>query len=165
MNIGNNIAALRKAKGITQEALANELGVSAQAVSKWENNSSCPDVSLLTDIADYFNVTVDNLLRMNDEEIINGSAGNNERKPESKSAVNPDNFHKKVHIRIIQQNGKENNIRIPFKLVKSAVNLVSVFGIKKELTDTINSVLNSEDIKDFVEINNENGDHISISLE
>ena len=45
MNIGNNISALRKKKGITQEELANELGVSAQAVSKWENNSSCPDVS------------------------------------------------------------------------------------------------------------------------
>lgn len=54
MNIGNNIAVLRKKKGITQEELANELGVSAQAVSKWENNSSCPDVSLLTKIADYF---------------------------------------------------------------------------------------------------------------
>ena len=38
MNIGNNISALRKKKGITQEELANELGVSAQAVSKWENN-------------------------------------------------------------------------------------------------------------------------------
>ena len=37
MNIGNNIAVLRKKKGITQEELANELGVSAQAVSKWEN--------------------------------------------------------------------------------------------------------------------------------
>lgn len=59
MNIGNNISALRKKKGITQEELANELGVSAQAVSKWENNSSCPDVSLLTEIADYFGVSVD----------------------------------------------------------------------------------------------------------
>lgn len=36
MNIGNNISALRKKKGITQEELANELGVSAQAVSKWK---------------------------------------------------------------------------------------------------------------------------------
>jgi len=63
MNIGNNISALRKKKGITQEELANELGVSAQAVSKWENNSSCPDVSLLTEIADYFGVSVDALLR------------------------------------------------------------------------------------------------------
>lgn len=67
MNIGNNISALRKKKGITQEELANELGVSAQAVSKWENNSSCPDVSLLTEIADYFGVSVDSLLRENEE--------------------------------------------------------------------------------------------------
>ena len=69
MKIGSNIAALRKEKGITQEELANALGVSAQAVSKWENNSSCPDVSLLTVIADYFGVTVDALLRSGAEEI------------------------------------------------------------------------------------------------
>ena len=69
MKIGSNIAALRKEKGITQEELANALGVSAQAVSKWENNSSCPDVSLLTVIADYFGVTVDALLRSDAEEI------------------------------------------------------------------------------------------------
>ena len=69
MKIGSNIAALRKKKGITQEELANALGVSAQAVSKWENNSSCPDVSLLTVIADYFGVTVDALLRSGAEEI------------------------------------------------------------------------------------------------
>lgn len=73
MNIGNNISALRKKKGITQEELANELGVSAQAVSKWENNSSCPDVSLLTEIADYFGVSVDSLLRENEEDIVNSS--------------------------------------------------------------------------------------------
>ena len=54
MNIGNNISLLRKSRNLTQEELAAALGVSAQAVSKWENNSSCPDVSLLTDIADFF---------------------------------------------------------------------------------------------------------------
>ena len=70
MNIGNNIAVLRKKKGITQEELANELGVSAQAVSKWENNSSCPDVSLLTKIADYFGVSVDDLLRAQEDDIV-----------------------------------------------------------------------------------------------
>lgn len=59
MTVGNKIAELRKAKGMTQEALANELGVSNQAVSKWEANQSCPDIQLLPQIADIFEITLD----------------------------------------------------------------------------------------------------------
>lgn len=56
--IGENIAALRKEKGWTQEQLAEKLSVSAQAVSKWEGGKSCPDISLLPAIAKLFGVTV-----------------------------------------------------------------------------------------------------------
>ena len=59
--IGENIAALRKRKGMTQEALAMSVGVTAQAVSKWENNTNMPDVLLLPVIADIFGVSVDAL--------------------------------------------------------------------------------------------------------
>ena len=45
--LGGNIAALRKARGITQEQLAARVGVSAPAVSKWETGSSCSDIALL----------------------------------------------------------------------------------------------------------------------
>ncbi len=61
MTLGNKIAELRKEKGMTQEALANELGVSNQAVSKWEANQSCPDIQLLPQIADIFGITIDRL--------------------------------------------------------------------------------------------------------
>ena len=61
MTLGNKIAELRKEKGMTQEALANALGVSNQAVSKWEANQSCPDIQLLPQIADFFGVSVDSL--------------------------------------------------------------------------------------------------------
>ena len=59
--INETIARLRKQKGITQEELANALGVTNQAVSKWESAQCCPDISLLPDIADYFGVTLDTL--------------------------------------------------------------------------------------------------------
>lgn len=59
-NIGQNIARLRKEKGIKQEILANFVGVSAQAVSKWENGG-VPDIELLPRIADYFGVSIDSL--------------------------------------------------------------------------------------------------------
>lgn len=61
MTLGNKIAELRKEKGITQEVLANALGVSNQAVSKWEANQSCPDIQLLPQIADLFGITLDDL--------------------------------------------------------------------------------------------------------
>ena len=106
MKIGSNIAALRKEKGITQEELANALGVSAQAVSKWENNSSCPDVSLLTVIADYFGVTVDALLRSDAEEITCADT------PAADSNVAAAHGGKRnVRIKVTQPNGKETNVR------------------------------------------------------
>ena len=59
--IGTTIAALRREKGLTQDALAAQLGVSAQAVSKWENGLSCPDILMLPEIAEFFDVSVDAL--------------------------------------------------------------------------------------------------------
>lgn len=60
--MGKRITALRKEKGMTQEQLAERLGVSAQAVSKWENDVSCPDISVLTELAKTLGVSTDELL-------------------------------------------------------------------------------------------------------
>lgn len=62
MTIGKRIALLRKEKGLKQEELAEMLGVSGQAVSKWENDQTCPDISLLPQLASILGVTVDELL-------------------------------------------------------------------------------------------------------
>ena len=59
--INQQIASLRKNKGITQEELAVHLGVTNQTVSKWELAACCPDIQLLPDIADYFGVSIDEL--------------------------------------------------------------------------------------------------------
>lgn len=60
--ISNIIKEQRQRLGVNQETLANKFGVSVQAVSKWENGVSCPDIALLPEIADYFGVTIDYLL-------------------------------------------------------------------------------------------------------
>ena len=52
--IGNRISKYRKAKGMTQEELANQMGVSSQAVSKWENDASCPDIATLPSCAGFW---------------------------------------------------------------------------------------------------------------
>ncbi|MBE6950942.1 MAG: helix-turn-helix transcriptional regulator [Ruminococcaceae bacterium] len=62
MTIGKRIALLRKEKGLTQEELAQHMGVSPQAVSKWENDQTCPDISALPKLARLLGVTVDELL-------------------------------------------------------------------------------------------------------
>ena len=62
IKINEQIAFLRKQKGLTQEELACALGVTNQAVSKWESAQCCPDIQLLPDIAKLFDVSVDELL-------------------------------------------------------------------------------------------------------
>ena len=61
MSIGKNIARFRKAKGWTQAELGERIGVSNQAVSKWESETSMPDVMLLPVLADAFGCYVDEL--------------------------------------------------------------------------------------------------------
>ena len=67
--IGNRIAKFRKEKNMTQEELANLLGVSSQAVSKWENDASCPDISLLPQLCEVLGTTADELLTGKNNEV------------------------------------------------------------------------------------------------
>lgn len=60
--IGKRIARHRKQLGMTQDQLAEKLGVTPQAVSKWENDQSCPDISILPQLADIFGTSTDALL-------------------------------------------------------------------------------------------------------
>jgi len=62
MTIGMNIKRLRQNKGVTQEHLGDALGISSQAVSKWENESALPDIFLLPKLADYFGISIDELM-------------------------------------------------------------------------------------------------------
>ena len=63
MTMADRIQALRKAKGISQEELADRLGVSRQAISKWESEQSSPDLDKIILLSDYFEVTTDYLLK------------------------------------------------------------------------------------------------------
>lgn len=123
MNLGNNISEKRKAKGMTQEELAANLGVSPQAVSKWENNLSCPDISLLPAIAKIFGMSVDELL---------GAASATENVGEEKTFSEPETAYdesvftgKKTTTLLIttDKNGKVSNVRIPLTVMRFGLNL------------------------------------------
>ena len=67
MDIGMKIKTFRIAKNITQETLAQELGVSPQAVSRWENGQTMPDITLLPALSVYFGVRIDDFFELSDE--------------------------------------------------------------------------------------------------
>ena len=62
MNIGKVISERRKLLGFTQQSLSQRLNVSAQAISKWENGTSYPDVTLLPQLAAILSISIDSLL-------------------------------------------------------------------------------------------------------
>lgn len=68
MTLGKKLSNLRKVAGLTQQQLAEHLNLSAQAVSKWENDLSEPDLSTLKNLARLYNISVDQLLQLDGEE-------------------------------------------------------------------------------------------------
>lgn len=102
--IGQNIAFYRKEKNITQEALAEICGVSPQAVSKWENDVSCPDIGLLKTIARAFGISVDELL-------------DDGQGPVTRLTPNVDPSKKIVRIHVTD-GGDIVNVNLPFALVE-----------------------------------------------
>lgn len=67
VSIGNRIATLRKAKNMTQSELAEKLGVSPQAVSKWENDLAYPDITLLGSLAEILGCSIDSILKPDEQ--------------------------------------------------------------------------------------------------
>lgn len=93
--LGENIARLRKERSMTQEELANELNISYQAVSKWENGISSPDISNIKQLAQFFGVSIDSLFGMTlaQEEAYPDFQGNalpaSEETAENREAIEP----------------------------------------------------------------------------
>ena len=106
-SIGNRIAKYRKEKGLTQEALAEKLGVSSQAVSKWENGASCPDISLLPQLSNELGITTDELLTGKSEKVQMLSV--EQRKPLEELTF---------RVRIDSSDGGRIRVNFPMTLVK-----------------------------------------------
>ena len=107
--IGKRISEYRKRKNLKQDELAEMLGVSAQAVSKWENDLSCPDISLLPELSKIFGVSID--------EIVQG------KKDEPVVSVLPEEQRKdidKMMLRVQIESGSKDHVRVnlPIALVK-----------------------------------------------
>lgn len=162
MNIGKNIAALRKKNGMTQEELANKLNVSAQAVSKWENESSCPDISLLEDIADIFSVSVDALIRSAEGEI---TAAVEDGTTDTETKVQKTKSNTKVTVNVERPGAKPITVTLPMAVIKTGLSIGKSFGLDEALSEKITDIAESEQFGEILSIDGENGEHITIKVE
>lgn len=165
MNLGKNISEKRKAKGMTQEELAANLGVSPQAVSKWENNLSCPDIALLPEISKLFGISVDELLGIKSE------LQTKDIKDESAAAEadyeEPAPSGKKITKLIItrENNGKITTVKVPISIIRFGLNIGSIFGgLTGDQASSIETAIKNGLAGDIISVDGENGEKITISL-
>ena len=162
--LGKRIAALRREKGLKQDELAEKLGVSAQAVSKWENDQTCPDISLLPSLAKTLGVSVDELL-----------SGKQESAPVVQ--VLPQNQRKDIKdmvLRIVVKSG-DNNVRIniPLLLLKvgidAGLNMAQVTGGNESLKNIdISKILELVEhgaVGNLMEVESEDGSTVQMFVE
>lgn len=110
--IGNRIAKYRKAKGLTQEALANLMGVSSQAVSKWETDASCPDISALPQLCKILGISTDELLTGKTDEV-------KMVPPSERKSLDELTFR----VKILSAQGDKVRVNLPMTLVKVAMEI------------------------------------------
>ena len=106
---GQRFARLRKSKGYTQEQIADKVNISYQAVSKWENDISSPDISILGELANILGVTVDELL---------GRVDPNEVKLVDKTE-RKDLKNMVLKIIVDSNDGDKVNVKLPMLLIKT----------------------------------------------
>lgn len=161
--LGNKIATYRKLMNMTQEELATKLNVSAQAVSKWENDLSIPDLSILIELSDMFHISLDELIRPKENLDMPCFVPQEIRKP-------TDDLVLKI---IVKSNDGDNvKIKLPMPLVKAGLamgmSLPSVNEQDKLKNIDIDALLKMVDqglVGKLVEIDSADGDHIDIVVE
>lgn len=160
--IGNRITRFRKAKGLTQEALAEQMGVSSQAVSKWENDISCPDISLLPKLCRVLGVTCDTLLTGSDSEVQMLPEGQRRSLDELTLRIN-----------ILSSDGDKVKVNVPMPLVKVCMEMgmTTVPGVGSNdamKSVDLNKILDLVEqgvIGKLVEVTTSDGDVVEVVVE
>jgi len=158
---GQRFARLRKEKGLTQDDIAGHIGISAQAVSKWENDISSPDISALTDLADLLGVTTDVLL------------GKEEDMPLVLTSSEKKDIRQMVmRIRVLSNDGDKVTVNLPLSIVKAAMDkgmTIAQFNSNDALQDIdlnqIFALVEQGVIGELVTVDSADGDHVSITVE
>lgn len=164
LTLGKRIAMLRRQKELRQEDLAQMLEVSPQAVSKWENDQTCPDISLLPRLAEILGVTVDELL-----------SGKTEVQPAVKlEPVQQRKDIKDMMLRIVVDSADGDKVRVNFPLalvqlaVDAGMDLPQISG--KEALSGIDlkqilELVSHGVVGNLIEVDSADGDVVRIFVE
>lgn len=175
--LGRRIARLRLEHGMTQERLARELGVTAQAVSKWENDLSAPDIMSLPRLARTLGVTVDELLGAEAAEAAAEPEPAVEPEPEALPEPAPEEppaKARRLHIQVHDANdGDDVNINVPLGM--ASVMLRGCRFLPGEAgrdlreagvsLDALADAIKHGECGTLVEVDGGDGDRVTISLE
>ena len=183
MTLGEKLNLMRKNSGFTQEEIAVRLGVSPQAVSKWENDLSCPDIMLLPEIAKLYGKTVDELLSIDDFDETNVKASSiDDEKSEQTADVKEDSLRKNasggkmfLKVNVVSQNGDNINVKLPVTLLESVKGLLGNIKINNSAVggidlskidfDMIFDLVDSGVMGEIVDMVSQNGDRIKVFAE
>ena len=139
MTIGKRIAALRREKNLKQDDLAQMLEVSPQAVSKWENDQTCPDISLLPKLCKILGITTD--------ELLTGNSAGVRMLPEQERKSLEDLT---LRVRINSVAGDKVRVNLPMTLVKLCMEIG--VDVVPNLSGENADMLHSVDMKKVVEM-------------
>ena len=161
LTLGKRIGMYRRQKNLTQEDLAGALGVTPQAVSKWENDGACPDITLLPKLAKLLGVSVDTLLSGEEPQ------GIRMLPPEQRKEL------KDMMLRIVVDSADGDRVRVnlPMALVELAVNtgleLPQISGLKGAKIDLqqVLELVRQGVMGDLVEVDSADGDKVRIFVE
>ena len=165
--IGKKLHELRKQSGFTQDYVAEKLGVSAQAVSKWENDIACPDIMTLPNIASLYGITIDELFK--NEEVQSNV------KYEVPEQINEDDLMLRVYVDTFS--GDKVKVSLPYPIVKEFVkagkNISAVVGgtvvSGVDLTgvdfDAILKMVSNGILGEIVNVQTQNNDVVRVVVE
>lgn len=163
-SLGARISEYRRRKNITQDQLSEIMGVSSQAVSKWENDISCPDISMLPKLSDYFGVSIDMLLRGEENKVF--LLEPNQRKSIDQMVL---------RLAVNSADGDIVNINLPLGLIKAGLGIGAPFlqmngrgAVNESLKDIdfteIIRFAESGLIGKFLDVKSANGDTVEIFI-
>ena len=158
--IGNRINKHRKEKNLTQEELAAKLGISSQAVSKWENDLSCPDIALLPQLC--------RILGMSTDELLTGEQNEVRLVPAEKRKSLEDMV---LRVRVNSAEGDKIKVNLPMSLVKVAMEIgmeMDVVGVKLPNSldmEKLLKLVESGAVGKLVEIESAEGDIVEVYVE
>lgn len=157
---GQRFSRLRKAKGLRQEDIAEKINISPQAVSKWENDISLPDITILSELSDLLGVSLDELL------------GKESKRVEMVAKEVKDFSKMMLRVVVNSKEGDKVRVNLPMPLVKilfeSGMKMPEINGkdyLNQLDLKQIIALVEQGVIGEIVTVDSEDGDHIAIVVE